>query len=72
MVVVGRTVARPDVLAQVTQSRLGKTCRNRSKLALELLLRRIALVLSEVSSRSGKRGSPKRGHVGAGGTLLQL
>jgi len=58
-------MVRLDVLAQVTQSRLGETCRNRSKLVLELSLRRRALVLSEVSSRSGERGSPQRGRVGA-------
>ncbi|QCE10426.1 hypothetical protein DEO72_LG10g1656 [Vigna unguiculata] len=55
-----RTVARPDVFAQATMSRLGETCRNRYKLALELSLRRRAFVLSEVLSRSGERSSPKR------------
>ncbi|QCD89900.1 hypothetical protein DEO72_LG4g852 [Vigna unguiculata] len=65
MAVAGRRVARLDVLAQATQSRLGETCRNKSKLALEHSLKRGALVLSEVSSRSGERGSPKRGRVGA-------
>jgi len=44
MDVAGWTVARPDVLAQATQSRLDETCRNRSKLALELSLRRRAFV----------------------------
>ncbi|QCD96133.1 hypothetical protein DEO72_LG6g835 [Vigna unguiculata] len=63
--VVGRIVARLDVIAQATQPRLGVTCRNRSELALELSLRRRALVLSETPSRSGDRGSPKRGRVGA-------
>jgi len=64
-VVAGRTMVRPNVLAQAAQSHLGETCRNRSKLALELSLRWRALVLSEVLSRSGERGSPKRGRVGA-------
>jgi len=40
----GWTVARPDVLAQVTRPRIGETCRNRPKLALELSLRRRAFV----------------------------
>jgi len=65
MAAVGRTVARPDVLAQTTQSRQGETCRNRSELALDLSLKQRALILSETPSRSGERGSPKRGRVGA-------
>jgi len=72
MVVAGRIVAKPDVFAQATLSRLGETCRNRSKLAFELSFKQRALVLSEVLSRSGERGSPKRERVGAWGTSLQL
>ncbi|QCE09383.1 hypothetical protein DEO72_LG10g602 [Vigna unguiculata] len=64
MVVARRTVARPSVLAQATQSLLG-TCRNRYELALELSLGRKALVLSKTPSRLGERDSPKRGPVGA-------
>jgi len=44
MVVAGWTVARPNVLAQATWPRLGETCRNRPKLALELSLKRRAFV----------------------------
>jgi len=70
MAVAGRTIMRPDVLAQATQSRLSETCRNKSEprrpsLVLELSLRRRALVLSEAPSRESERGSPKRGRVGA-------
>ncbi|QCD82570.1 hypothetical protein DEO72_LG2g2910 [Vigna unguiculata] len=39
-------VARPEVLAQATQPRLGETCRNRFELALELSLRRRAFASS--------------------------
>ncbi|QCD92700.1 hypothetical protein DEO72_LG5g768 [Vigna unguiculata] len=67
MTVAGRKVTRPDILPQATQSRLSETCRNGSELALalELSLKRRALVLSETPSRSGERGLPKRGRVGA-------
>jgi len=65
IVVVGRTVARSDVIVQAGLSRLGETCRNRPRFALELSLKRRALVLSEVLSRSSERGSPKREHMGA-------
>jgi len=63
MVVVGRTMTRCDVFAQANLSRLGETCRNRPRLTLELSLRRRALILSEVLSHSGERGSPKQGRV---------
>ena len=65
MVVVGRTVMRSDIFAQASLSRLGETSRNMPRFILELSLRRRALVLSEVLSRSGERGSPKRERVGA-------
>jgi len=42
--VAGWIVARPEVLAQATQPRLGETCRNWFELALELSLRRRAFV----------------------------
>jgi len=60
MAVAGRTMARYDVFAQVGLFRLGETSRNRPKFALELSLKRRALVLSEVLSLSSERGSPKR------------
>ncbi|QCE11220.1 hypothetical protein DEO72_LG10g2453 [Vigna unguiculata] len=60
MAVAGRTVARPDVFAQANLSRLGETCRNRARFALELSLKRRALVLSKELSCSGERGSPKQ------------
>ncbi|QCD96795.1 hypothetical protein DEO72_LG6g1505 [Vigna unguiculata] len=66
----GRIVAKPDVFAQATLSRLGETCRNRSKLAFELSFKQRALVLSEPRRgtsplgkgwpRSSEEGSPKR------------
>jgi len=37
-------VARPDTLAQATRPRLGETCRDRPRLALELSPRRRAFV----------------------------
>jgi len=64
MAVAGRTMARSGSHL-VSVSRLGETSRNRLRFALELWLRRRALVLNEVLSRSGKRGSPKRERVGA-------
>jgi len=63
MAVARRTMARSDVFAHVNLPRLGETCKNRPRLKLELSLRRRALVLSEVLSRSGERGSPKRERV---------
>jgi len=59
------TVARTDILAQANWSRLGKNNRSWPKFLLELSLRRRAFVLSEVSSRLGERGSPKREFVRA-------
>jgi len=52
--------------------RPSETSRNRPRFILELSLRRRTLVLSEVLSRSGERGSPKRELVGAWGVSLQL
>jgi len=40
----GWSVTRPVCLAQATGPRLGKTCKDRPRLALELLLRRRAFV----------------------------
>ena len=59
MVDTGRTVASTDTLAQASMSGLGEHSRNKPRFLLELSLRRRALVLSEVLSRSGERDSPK-------------
>jgi len=53
-------MARTDILAQASLSRLGENSRNWPKLLLELSLRRRAFVLSEEESRSNERVSPKR------------
>jgi len=60
MAVAGRIVTRSDVLAQANLTCLGETCRNKPSFTLEFSLKQRALVLSEVPSRSGERGSPKR------------
>ncbi|QCE13673.1 hypothetical protein DEO72_LG11g668 [Vigna unguiculata] len=51
----GRTVARSDTFTQASLSRLGENSRNRPRFLLELSLKRRALVLSEVLSRSGEK-----------------
>jgi len=70
MVVSGRTMARSDVFVQASLSRLGETSKNRPKFALKLSLKRRALILSEVLSRSSERGSPQQERVGTWGTSL--
>jgi len=65
MVVAGRTVTRSDAFAQASLSHLGKTNRNTPRFILDLSLKRRALILSEVLSRSSERGSPKRELLGA-------
>jgi len=70
MVVVGRTFARSNVFAQANMFGVGETCRNRPKFTVKLSLRRRTLVLSEVLSRSSKKGLPKREHRGTWGTSL--
>jgi len=52
-------VARTDILAQASLSRFGENSRSWPKFLLELSLRQRVFILSEVSSRSGERGSPK-------------
>ncbi|QCD93615.1 hypothetical protein DEO72_LG5g1690 [Vigna unguiculata] len=58
-----RIVARTAILVQPSLSCLGENSRGWPGFLLELSLRRRALVLSEVSSRSSEKGSPKRERV---------
>jgi len=58
-------VVRYVIFAQASLSHLGENSRSWPKFLLELLLRCRTLVLSEVLSRSGERGSPKRERVRA-------
>jgi len=72
MVDAGRIVARTDTLAQASLSRLRETSRNMPRFLLSLSLRRRALVLREILSCTGERGSPKRELVGARCVSLPL
>ena len=65
-------MAKTNTLTQASLSRLGENSRNWPRFLLELSLRRRAFVLSEVLSRSGERGSPKRELVGVWCMSLQL
>jgi len=58
-------VARIDNLAQEGLSRLGETNRGRPGFLLEGSLKRTIPVLSEMQSRSGEEGSPKRDLTGS-------
>jgi len=68
----GRTMASTDTLAQASLSRLGENSRKWPRLLLKLSLKLRALILSEVLSRSGERGSPKQELVGVWCVPLQL
>ena len=62
---IGRIMASTNTLAQASLARLIENSKNRPRFLFELSLRRRALVLSEMLSRSGEKGSPKRRLVGA-------
>jgi len=72
MMMHARTMARSDVFAQASLSRLGENSKTLPWLLLELSLRRRVLVLSEISSRSGERSSSKQELVGVWWVSLQL
>ena len=59
------TVAMTGIFAQASLSRLGENSITLPWFLLELLLRRRAFVLSDDTSRSSERLSPKRELVGA-------